>query len=452
MTAVVRRADETAGRLDSYVVPAPCDTATRRVRALAILAHVDDQLIRDVVAASDWLRVPAGVSLFRVGDPPDGMYGLVAGRMRFFVEEDGRPMLTAEASAGVTFGEGSLLIGGGRSRTAVVVRDAELVRVQPDRFQQLMATSPTLATSIAGSVAARFAFQDAAAAPAAISSIMVDVASSNDQVVGFVDQFQKAAGVDVAVVDHRVPSSLGVARQSDLLLIVRSGHRLPHDLDRLHEWHAGLDPLAAPPVELVLVHHDGARPSGTAAWRRAFPFTDHHHVEPPRPADVERLIRHLRGDAVGLVLSGGGARGMAHIGVLKAMAELSIPVDRIGGSSIGAIIGAQAALGRPWDEILETNRRAWTRLSLRLDVTFPTVSVSSGRRLRRVLDDFFDDIDIEDLWFPFFCTTVNLSRFRLEVHRQRHGQRDGSAPARLRPGCGHPWSMTTASCMSTAVS
>ena len=114
---------------------------------------------------------------------------------------------------------------------------------------------------------------------------------------------------------------------------------------------------------------------------------------------------------------------MAHIGVLKAMAELSIPVDRIGGSSIGAIIGAQAALGRPWDEILETNRRAWTRLSLRLDVTLPTVSVSSGRRLRRVLDDFFDDIEIEDLWFPFFCTTVNLSRFRLEVHRRGRAAR-----------------------------
>ena len=121
---VVRRADETAGRLDVYVVPAPCDAA-QRVRVLAILSHVDDELIRDVVAASEWLRVPAGVSLFCVGDPPDGMYGLVSGRMRFFVDEDGRAVLTAEASAGVTFGEGSLLIGGGRSRTAVVVRDAE---------------------------------------------------------------------------------------------------------------------------------------------------------------------------------------------------------------------------------------------------------------------------------------------------------------------------------------
>jgi NTE family protein len=50
-------------------------------------------------------------------------------------------------------------------------------------------------------------------------------------------------------------------------------------------------------------------------------------------------------------------------------------------------------------------------------VTLPTVSVSSGRRIRKVLDDQFGDVAIEDLWLPFFCTTVNLSRFRLEVHR-----------------------------------
>lgn len=424
-------ADEPARRLDPFVVNAPDDAATR-LRTLAILAHVDDELIHDLVAAVVWLRIPAGVSVFRIGDPPDGMYGLVSGRMRFFAEEDGRPILTAETSAGVTFGEGSLLIGGGRSRTAVVVRDAELVRLPPHRFQQLMATSPTLATSIAGSFAARFAFQDQAEAPTALSTITVDVSSSRPPVGWFVDHLKGAAGIDVAVVDHRDSGSLDTARQADLLLLVRPGHLPPHDLDRLHEWHAGLDPLAAPPVDLVLVHDGATSPSGTAAWRRAFPFTDHHHVGSGRPADVHRLVRHLRGEAIGLVLGGGGARGMAHIGVLKAMAELSVPVDRIGGSSMGAIIGAQAAMGRSWDEILETNRRVWTRWSLRLDVTLPTVSVSSGRRLRRVLDDLFDDVDIEDFWLPFFCTTVNLSRFRLEVHRR------GSAAQWIRASASAP--------------
>ena len=404
--------------LDSFVVAPPPD-ATARLRALAILAHVDDQLLADVAAAVEWLHVPAGQSVFRVGDPPDGMYGLVSGRIRFFAEEDGQPILTAETSASITFGEGSLLIGGGRSRTAIVVRDAELVRLPPSQFQQLMATSPTLATSIAGSFAARFAFEEAAEASAAIGTIAVDVASDQAHIEWFVEQLHGASGIEVVLVDHRRPGSLDAARQCDLLLLVRSGQRPPHDLDGLHEWYFGLDPLAAPPIDLAIVHDDATRtPAGTSAWRQAFPFADHHHVGAGRAADVERLVRHLRGDAISLVLGGGGARGMAHIGVLKAMAELSIPVDRIGGSSIGAIIGAQVAMGRSWAEIEDVNRRVWTRLSLRLDWSLPTVSVSSGRRLRRALDELFSDLDIEDLWLPFFCTTVNLSRFRLAVHRR----------------------------------
>lgn len=411
-------ADERAGALDSFLV-APPDDAVARLRILAILTQVDDQLLELMASAVEWLRIPAGVALFHVGDPPDGMYGLVSGRVRFFAEEDGRPILTAETSAGITFGEGSMLIGGGRSRTAVVVRDAELVRVPPRRFRELMATSPTLATSIAGSFAARFAFQSEAEAPRPFTAVAVDASAEGADVRWVVEQLRSVAGIDVVLVDHRDPGSLDGARQSDLLLLVRSGHRRPHDLAVLREWQAGLDPLAAPPVDLVMVHdRSTSMPAGTGAWRRAFQIADHHHVRAGRAADVQRLVRHLRSEAVGLVLGGGGARGMAHIGVLKAMAELSIPVDRVGGSSMGAIIGGQAAMGRGWEQILDDNRRAWTRLSLRLDVTVPTVSLSSGRRLRRSLGELFGDVDIEDLWLPFFCTTVNLTRFRLAIHRR----------------------------------
>ena len=193
-------------------------------------------------------------------------------------------------------------------------------------------------------------------------------------------------------------------------------------------------------------------PAGTAAWRRAFPFTDHHHVGSGRPADVQRLVRHLRGEAIGLVLGGGGARGMAHIGVLKALAELSIPVDRIGGSSMGAIIGAQAAMGRSWDEILEINRRVWTRLSLRLDVTVAdrvgVVRAAAAADLGRACSG---------------TSTSRTSGSRSSAPPSTSpasgspstgaGRRlDGSAPAPARPACGRRSSTTTASCTSTAAS
>ena len=53
--------------------------------------HLDDAGLDALAAAVEWLHVPAGARLFSVGDEPDGMYGLVSGRVRFFAEEDGRP-------------------------------------------------------------------------------------------------------------------------------------------------------------------------------------------------------------------------------------------------------------------------------------------------------------------------------------------------------------------------
>jgi NTE family protein len=409
-------AEVRAGGLDAFVVARPSD-ARQRLRTLAILAAVDDELLDEIEAAVDWLRVPAGTCVFRVGDPPDGMYGLVTGRIRFFAEEDGRSVLTAEANAGITFGEGSLLIGGGRSRTAVVVRDAELARLPPERFRDLMSTSSALAMSIAGSVAARFAVPTDVPA-LSLSSIAIDAPSGQRDVRWCVERLRSSLGSDVVLVDHREAGTLHAARQSDLLVVVRSGGP-PHDLQVLRDWHSGLDPLAAPPAVLVLVHDRVTSPPiATAEWYRAFRFGGHLHVRVGATEDVRRFARYVRGEAVALVLGGGGARGLGHIGVLKAMSELAIPVDRTGGSSMGAIIGGQAAMGWTWEEILEANRRAWTRLSLRLDLTLPTVSVSSGRRLRRALDEMFGDVEIEDLWLPFFCTTVNLSRFRLAIHRR----------------------------------
>lgn len=56
--------------------------------------------------------------------------------------------------------------------------------------------------------------------------------------------------------------------------------------------------------------------------------------------------------SVGLVLSGGGAKGIAHIGVIKALEENGIPIDYITGTSMGAIVGGLYACGYSPDEIL----------------------------------------------------------------------------------------------------
>ncbi len=175
------------------MIDGPPPDARDLIGALLVFRHLDDAGLDALAAAVEWLHVPAGARLFTVGDEPDGMYGLISGRVRFFAEEDGWPVMTAEGGPGITFGEGSLLVGGGRSRTAVVVRDALLVRLPPELFTTLMATSPEIATRVAKLLAARIAFKYEPIADGSEDTVLVGATDQAD-FDWFVDSLRRATG------------------------------------------------------------------------------------------------------------------------------------------------------------------------------------------------------------------------------------------------------------------
>jgi predicted acylesterase/phospholipase RssA len=115
------------------------------------------------------------------------------------------------------------------------------------------------------------------------------------------------------------------------------------------------------------------------------------------------------------VLSGGGARGFAHLGVFRALLENRVPVDKIAGCSMGAVIASGIALGPRDDELVALVERQSHRL---LDYTIPVVSLLKGGRITRNIEQTFEGRDIEDLWLPFYCVSTNLTKSRLEVHRR----------------------------------
>jgi NTE family protein/lysophospholipid hydrolase len=117
-----------------------------------------------------------------------------------------------------------------------------------------------------------------------------------------------------------------------------------------------------------------------------------------------------------LVLSGGGARGIAHVGVIAALAEAGIPIDYVGGTSMGAIFGAGLALGFDVPRMRDEVRELFARPFSLYDLTLPISSLLAGKKLDRVLRAQLGDADIEDLWLPFFCVSADLSRADLIVH------------------------------------
>ena len=174
-------------------------------------------------------------------------------------------------------------------------------------------------------------------------------------------------------------------------------------------------------VELILVHDPGAAPRATARWRASRPEVQRHHMlRLSSEEDVERLARHVAGRAVGVVLTGGGGHGLAHLGALRALEDLGVPVDVVGGTSRGALMAALYAKYASTTHMLPRVKELVGVLSsprhLLTDLTLPILSVFSGKGLDRILRQTLGEDDVEDLWLPFFCCSTNLTRGSLSTH------------------------------------
>lgn len=167
--------------------------------------------------------------------------------------------------------------------------------------------------------------------------------------------------------------------QADCVLVVgRTGDQpTPSDAERRLLWRA---PRKGSRVELLLLHpapRSGygpmSAPVGTAAWLDARPLVKaYQHARMGSELDMARLARHLAGRSVGLLLTGSGGRGLLHLGALRALADANVPVDVVGGTGHGALVGAAYARSASTRHLL-SRCRSFASLVVRLrgEADFP---------------------------------------------------------------------------------
>ncbi|KAK4043372.1 lysophospholipase NTE1 [Parachaetomium inaequale] len=147
----------------------------------------------------------------------------------------------------------------------------------------------------------------------------------------------------------------------------------------------------------------------------------------PFKGDFHRLARRLCGKSVGLVLGGGGARGIAQIGIIRAMQEAGIPIDIVGGTSIGAFIGALYARHADFVPIVNAAKKFSGRMAsmwrFALDLTYPSASYTTGHEFNRGIFKAFGNTQIEDFWLDYYCNTTNISKSRAEFHTSGYAWR-----------------------------
>ena len=132
---------------------------------------------------------------------------------------------------------------------------------------------------------------------------------------------------------------------------------------------------------------------------------------------TDALARRLAGRSLGLVLSGGGARAFAHLGVVEVLRDAGLRFDRFAGVSLGSIVAGAMAMGFELEAIYERFDRHFVAENPSNDYTLPAVAVLRGRKTQRVLKEVMGETHIEELPKSFFCLSCDLVARKSVIHR-----------------------------------
>jgi len=444
---------------------------------------LDDSILDEITDLVEVIRIPGNETLFQQGAPGDGLYIVINGRLRVLIKREGHPEeVVAEVARDEMVGEMALLTGEPRSATVRATRDSILIRLSDEGCNAIAQKYPFIVLQMARTLAKRLAAMNRS--PRMVTPLVnitliatshrVKLSQFARQLVASLGEFGSTLYLNsrrvksiwetegsergksqtqqnvkfenwinekeskfrfiVYEADHIASSwTRRCLRQADRILLVGNTDLSP-DLGSLESelfHHQAQQPTAR--IELVLVYPKiQLEFSDTYRWLENRQVSAHYHVRLDFLSDFARLARLLSGKAIGLALGGGGLRGLAHIGVIRALEELGIPIDFVGGTSMGSIMAAQFAMGWDYQKMVRENKKMWKDSWPMNDYTFPFMACLSGEKFDQALQMMFKDKKIEDLPLRYFCVSTNLTSASLTIHD------DGPVWKRLRGSCSLP--------------
>jgi NTE family protein len=426
---------------------------------LPLFRDLDRKTQRELTEELTWFSLPAGEPLFYQGASGDGLFVLVSGMLSVTIDDHlGQAKRIGYVHAGETVGELALMSGEPRSATVTALRDSTLLGLDQTAFERLIDRHPHTSSLLLRMLATR---QMRMHGPAAMSRqagtialISLDPELSSETIGHRLAE--RLDTLDPPTGDMQPTKVLGtdaVEITEDRLHELETIHTRLLYCAQLYDRGRMLDPawarrchrqadhvlaLAKPttylpsrvvkelikrreeprPHDLVLIHPATADvPTIAKPSVLRLPADLRINLKGDGRDQIDRLARMVTGKANGLVLAGGGARGYSHIGVIKALVEVGMPIDLAGGASIGSIIACGLALGWSLDELYGNIKEAFVDSNPVNDYTLPFVALTRGDKVTRRLKRFFGDLTFDQTWQPFYCVSSNLSKGDVEVHR-----------------------------------
>ncbi|MEJ3655134.1 MDR family MFS transporter/patatin-like phospholipase family protein [Actinomycetes bacterium KLBMP 9759] len=414
---------------------------------VSIFADLDPDLRAKIAREASVVRLRAGGWLFRGGATADALYVVRSGRLD--VVDEAASTVLRVVGRGAVLGELALLTGGIRSASVRAARTSELLQVRRAEFDELLASVPAVSAALTRTLAERL--RDGAApttagraVPASIALVAVDgrppVAALAEHLAAELGRWGSVARLDRHSVTPAVDAEAAYAPVLDRALEGYDTVLLIVDGVTARDPWAGfcmrqadrILVIAAPGGTVDVTRHPELRGCDLVGWNvdagsgeltglaeKLEPVESHAIATRSAIADVARLARRLAGRSVGVVLSGGGARAFAHLGVLEELSAAGVVIDRVGGTSMGAFIGAMFAMGMDIAEIDACCYEEWVRRRPLADYTLPRHSLIRGDRCRALFRRCFGDVSVEELRRSFFSTATELRSGGVVVFR--HG-------------------------------
>ena len=453
---------------DGALVRDVTEQVARSLERAALFSDLDAATRASVAAKLTHIALPGGSALFRAGDTADALYLILSGRLAVRTPDTASAQHVAELGADDIVGELSLIGQRRRAHDVIALRDSELLRLDRFEFDRLLHEHPEALDGLMYTIVERLGAPPREAPRRPHTLAILPRGHDPQAMAPILDRF--VSGLAQALQSHgaRVrmlgPAELSrptgwfsqVEAQSDYVLYraiapddawAQLCLRQADDIIEV-AWlaqdavaspvglgAAGPDGVTLPRRRDLVLLRDGTAPpaaGSTAPWLALAGDTPHHHASLDVASDFHRLARMFTGRAVGIVMAGGGARGFAHIGAVRALREAGVPLDLLGGASMGAIVAAGVAAGWTDQELHDRFKRAFVSSNPLSDYTVPFVSLFAGSGVSQRLRDAFGDLALEDLPHDFFCVCANLTTSKAELYRR------GSLVRRLRASVAIP--------------
>lgn len=439
----------------------------------ALFGSLPEDSRKLIFSRLEHVRIESGQWLMRKGDPGDALFLVQTGRLEVVRGErqdgsvfDDEIEVLRVLGPGATVGELALITGDPRSASVRASRDSSLLRLSFEDFRALMTTVPDFTSALVSALGRQLQ---------ASGGLPEDMPQDRTfAIVPLVD------GMDTATIAEGVHRSF--SRVGDVIVLDSSTAntgdpvswgRLLDESEREHmrvvlvtdrsegEWRKFcvrqadrlicVAPPRMPPPEkemprlkgcdLVLAGAD--HPPGIAmAWIERLQPRARHRIRAgnAREADLARATRRLTGSSLGLVLGGGGARGFAHLGLLEVLEEAGVPIDRIGGTSMGGVVASAFAAGLDPPSRRRAVKAVFSaRVRHRYQLP-PQSAVARTDEAEKVLRRIFGERTIETLPIDLFTITADMVRAEMVVQRTgsvaEAAMHTARIPAFLPPGRG----------------